>query len=72
MVSVTNLGTELKSRRGSRSLSEISRESGVSVATLSRIEAGLIKMPSRETLTAVSIAYGMPLEALAQLVYTGS
>ena len=71
-MSDTSLGEELKKRRGARSLSEISRASGLSVATLSRIEAGKIETPSRETLAAIANEYGFPLEILAQLVYCGS
>ncbi len=67
----TSLGEELKKRRGDRSLSEISRATGVSVATLSRIEAGIIVTPSRDTLSAIAAEYGLPLEMLAQLVYCG-
>lgn len=72
VMSDTSLGKELKKRRGTRSLSEVSRDCGVSVATLSRIEAGHIETPSRETLTAISRGYDLPLEMLAQLVYCGA
>lgn len=71
-MSDTSLGEELQKRRGSRSLSEISRATGVSVATLSRIEANKIETPSRETLHAIAHEYGMPVELLAQLVYCGN
>lgn len=72
VMSDTTLGKELLKKRSTRSLSEISRECGVSVATLSRIEAGLIETPSRETLAAISRGYDIPLEMLAQLVYCGA
>lgn len=71
VISGTSLGAELRKRRGTRSLSEIARDCGVSVATLSRIEAGVIETPSRETLVAISNGYDLPLEMLAQLVYCG-
>lgn len=71
VMSDTSLGGELRRRRGDRSLSSMSQATGVSIATLSRIEAGKIETPSRETLTAISREYGMPLEVLAQLVYCG-
>ena len=71
MIGATNLGRELKQRRGSRSLHEIAKDCGVSIATLSRIEAGKIEVPSRETLIGLSYGYDMPLEMLAQLVYLG-
>lgn len=72
VMSDTSLGAELKKRRGKRSISEISRDCGVSVANLSRIEANIIETPSRDTLAAISRGYNMPLEMLAQLVYCGS
>lgn len=68
----TTLGTELRKARGHRSLREISQETGVSIATLSRIESDLIGLPSRETLAALSNSYGLPLEMMAQLVYCGA
>ena len=71
-MSDTSLGEELQKRRGTRSLSEISRATGISVATLSRIEANKIATPSRETLHAIAHEYGMPVEILAQLVYCGA
>lgn len=71
-MSDTNLREQLTKARGSRSLSEIARSCGVSNATLSRIEAGLIDVPGRDTLAAISTGYGLPLEYLAQLVYCGA
>lgn len=72
VMSDTTLGAELHKARGTKSLSEIARDCGVSVATLSRIEAGAIETPSRETLAAISRGYDLPLEMLAQLVYCGA
>ena len=71
VISDTSLGAELRRARGNRSLNTISIASGVSIATLSRIEAGKIETPSRETLASISHGYGVPLEVLAQLVYCG-
>ena len=71
VISDTSLGAELRRARGDRSLNTISLACGVSIATLSRIEAGKIETPSRETLASISHAYGVPLEVLAQLVYCG-
>ena len=71
-MSETSLREQLTKARGTRSLSEIARNCGVSNATLSRIEAGLIEVPGRETLAAISAGYGLPLEWLAQLVYCGA
>lgn len=67
----TSLGQELRKRRGTRSLRDLAKETGLSHATLSRIEADLIELPSRDTLDAISRGYGLPLEMLAQLVYLG-
>lgn len=71
VLSETTLGEQLTIRRGDRSLSEISRQCGVSVATLSRIEAGHIELPGKDTMRMISLAYGLPLEMLAQLAYCG-
>lgn len=73
-MSTTTLGTELrKARLGlSLTLKEMEERSGVELSVLSRIETDKIPMPSRETLTAISYSYGLPLEYLAQLVYCGA
>jgi len=70
-MSETSLGRELKRRRGKRPLREVAEGSGISIATLSRIEADLIELPGKDTLAAISRGYGLPLEMLAQLVYLG-
>lgn len=70
-MSETTLGTELKKARGLRTLREMERLTGVDFSLLSRIEHGKVAMPNRETLTAISSGYGLPLEYLAQLVYCG-
>ena len=70
-MSETSLGAELRTKRGSRSLSDISRECGLPVSTLSRVEKGEIETPGRAVLEAISFGYGLPLEYLAQLVYLG-
>jgi transcriptional regulator with XRE-family HTH domain len=66
---MTRLGDELRRRRGTRSLSDVRRECGLAVSTLSRIEAGTIKTPGRETLAALARGYGLELGYLAWLVY---
>lgn len=71
VISDTSLGAELRKARGDRSLNTIASATGVSIATLSRLESGKIETPSRETLAAISPAYRIPLEVLAQLVYCG-
>lgn len=72
VIKETSLGSVLRERRGTRSLREMSAESGVDIGTLSRIERDLIEVPSRDTLAGISGAYGIPLELLAQLVYCGT
>lgn len=71
-MSETTLGAELKRLRGDRSLRAIAADTGINYATLSRIENGQIELPTRETLAALSRAYGTPLQTLAQLAYCGA
>lgn len=70
-MSETTLGAELRKARGTRKLEDMSELTGVDVSLLSRIENNRTSMPKRETLTAISRGYGLPLEYLAQLVYCG-
>jgi transcriptional regulator with XRE-family HTH domain len=71
-MSDTSLGKELRKARGERGLRSVAAESGISIATLSRIESDLIELPGRETLAALSAVYGLPMNYLAQLAYCGS
>ena len=71
-MSQTSLGTELRRLRGERRLHQVADEAGITAATLSRIEADLIELPSRETLAALSRVYHVPLEHLGQLAYCGT
>jgi transcriptional regulator with XRE-family HTH domain len=72
-MSNTTLGIELrKARRGmGMTLKDMADRTGVELSVLSRIESEKIPMPKRETLSAISGGYGLPLEYLAQLVYCG-
>ncbi len=72
-MSETSLAEEMKRRRGESSLRDMAKACGIGsiYSTLGRIERGEIETPSRETLEAISVGYGLPLEYLAQLVYLG-
>lgn len=70
-MSETTLGAELKKRRGTTGLRAMSRETGIPVSTLSRLEHDETDYPTKDLLARVSIGYGIPLETLAQLVYCG-
>ncbi len=71
-MSDTTLGAELKRLRGDRTLRDMQEISGVDHSVLGRIEKGQIATPARDTLAAVCLGYGMPLEYAAQLVYCGA
>jgi transcriptional regulator with XRE-family HTH domain len=53
-------------------LKDMAARTGVELSVLSRLETDKIVMPARDTLTAASQGYGLPLEYLAQLVYCGA
>lgn len=63
---LARLGSELKSARGSASLRDIERITGISAGYLSRLERGL-KRPRKETLSILSVALGLDLERLLEL-----
>ena len=73
-MSNTTLGVELrKARRGmGLSLEGMVPRTELNLSTLSRLETDKIGTPSRDTLSAASRGYGLPLEYLAQLVYCGA
>lgn len=70
----TNLGIEMRlaRKRLDLSLRDAAEKGGLQFTQLSRIERGLVRVPSRETLEAISYVYRLPLELLAQLVYLGN
>jgi transcriptional regulator with XRE-family HTH domain len=57
------LRCHLAEHRGKRSISEMSRVSGVQRSYLSLIEAG-IRLPSDDELAQIADAYGIPLGAI--------
>lgn len=70
----TSLGRELGKARAGRPLRKMVElcNNEVDIATLSRLERDLIETPSRKTMAAISLGYGIPLQFLAQLAYCGS
>ncbi|WAL65688.1 helix-turn-helix transcriptional regulator [Amycolatopsis cynarae] len=58
------LGAVLREARGSRSMTEIATQAGISVETLRKIETGRIPTPAFFTVVALADAVGLPLDAL--------
>lgn len=59
------LGRLLREARADRSLGEVAGTAGISAETLRKIEAGRIPTPTFFTVSALAVALGLSLDAIA-------
>lgn len=64
-----SLSELLHRARGERSLREMARRCGLAVTTIKLLEENGIALPSRETMSILADAYGLPPDDLAKAAY---
>jgi transcriptional regulator with XRE-family HTH domain len=64
-----SLAALLRRHRGTRSLREMARLTGLSVVAIKALEDGDTLLPRQDTLPLLSAAYGIDEESLARAVY---
>lgn len=69
MSRLVSLGEILRRARGSRSLREMARQTGLAVNTVRLLEADETALPSRDTLLLLAAAYGVAQDVLARAAY---